>query len=61
MRLPMFSRETSRMMRAPLASTVRSTLGSWFWLSKPGCASVRLSPVMMTWRLRISGAPPRST
>ena len=62
MRLPMFSRETSRMMRAPLASTVRCTAGSpWFWPSKPGWASVRLSPVRMTCRLTITGAPLRST
>ena len=61
MRLPMFSRETSLMMRAPLASSVRLTTGSCVWLSKPGCASVRLSPVSTTWRLTMIGAPPRST
>jgi len=61
MRLPTFSRETSLMMRAPFASSVRLTTGSWVWLSKPGCASVRLSPVRTTWRLTINGAPPRST
>jgi hypothetical protein len=48
MRLPMFSRVTSRKMRAPLASSVRLTVGSCVWLSKPGWASVRLSPVRMT-------------
>ncbi len=59
-RLPMFSRETSRMIRAPLASIVRCTAGSWVWPSKPGWASVRLSPVTITWRLTITGAPLRS-
>jgi hypothetical protein len=33
MRLPMFSRVTSLKMRAPLASSVRLTVGSWVWLS----------------------------
>ena len=60
MRLPTFSRETSLMMRAPLASSVRCTTGSCVCESKPGWASVRLSPVSTTWRLTISGAPPRS-
>ena len=60
MRLPMFSRVTSRKMRAPLASSVRCTAGSWVWPSKPGCASVRFSPVSTTWRLTMIGAPPRS-
>ena len=60
-RLPMLSREMSRMMRAPRASTVRCTAGSWLWPSKPGWASVRFSPVISTWRLTTSGTPPRST
>ena len=60
MRLRRFSRLTSRMMRPPLASTVRSTLGCCVCESKPGCASVRLSPVRMTWRLTMTGDPSRS-
>mmetsp|Transcript_11784 Transcript_11784/g.27677 ORF Transcript_11784/g.27677 Transcript_11784/m.27677 type:complete len:359 (+) Transcript_11784:2229-3305(+) len=59
MRLPMFSREVSFMTRAPLASTVRCTAGLWF-SSKPGWASLRLSPVRMTWRLTMIGPKPRS-
>ena len=61
MRLPTFSRVTSRKMREPLASSVRCTAGSLVWLSNPACASVRFSPVKMTWRLTITGPPPRST
>ena len=48
MRLPTFSRVMSLKMRAPLASSTRLTVGSWVWLSKPGCASVRFSPVSTT-------------
>ena len=60
MRLPMFSRDTSRITRAPLASSTRFTAGWWF-SSKPGCASVRLSPVKITWRLTTMGEPRLST
>jgi hypothetical protein len=48
MRLPTFSRVTSRKMRAPAESSVRWTAGSLVWPSKPGCASVRRSPVRTT-------------
>ena len=60
MRFFRFSRLVSRMMRPPLASTVKSTLGCWFCESKPGCASVRFSPVMMTCFLTITTRPSRS-
>ena len=45
----------------PLASTVRCTAGSWLWLSKPACASDRLSPVRMTCFLTMMVSPLRST
>ena len=60
MRLPTFSRVMSLKMRAPLASRVRWTAASWVWLSKPGCASVRLSPVRITCFLTITAWPVRS-
>ena len=60
MRLPMFSRVMSRKMREPLASSVRFTVGSCVWLSKPGWASVRFSPVRMTCFFTITDWPLRS-
>ena len=60
MRLPTLSRVTSLKMRAPLASSVRCTAASWVWLSKPGCASVRLSPVKITCFFTITACPLRS-
>ena len=59
-RLPMFSRVTSRKIRAPLASRLRCTAGSWVFESKPACASVRLSPVRITCFRTMTGTPPRS-
>ena len=38
----------------------RLTVGSWVWLSKPGCASVRFSPVRITCFLTITPWPLRS-
>ena len=35
-RLPTFSRVTSRKMRAPVPSRVRCTAGSWVWLVEAG-------------------------
>ena len=58
-RLPMLSRVVSRNARAPLASTLRLMSGRWF-SSKPGCASLRLSPEKMTCFLTSSGTPLRS-
>ena len=60
MRLPTFSRVMSLKMRAPAESRVRCTAGSCVWLSKPGWASVRRSPVSTTCFLTSSGWPPRS-
>ena len=60
MRRPMFSRVTSRKMRAPLASSVRCTAGSWVCESKPACASLRFSPVRMTCLRTRMGWPSRS-
>ena len=60
MRFLMFSRLVSRMMRPPLASTVRSTFGCWVCESKPGWASLRLSPVRITCFLTITTRPSRS-
>ena len=60
MRLLTFSRVTSRKMREPLLSSVRFTVGSWVWLSKPGWASVRFSPVSTTCFLTITAWPLRS-
>ena len=60
-RLPTFSRVTSRKIRAPVESSVRCTAGSWVWLSNPAWASVRRSPVSTTCFLTSSGAPCRST
>ena len=60
MRLPTLSRVTSLKMRAPLASSVRCTAASWLWLSKPGCASVKFSPVKMTCFFTITAWPLRS-
>jgi ATP-dependent DNA helicase PIF1 len=54
------SRVTSRKMRAPLASKVRWTAASCVWLSKPGWASVRFSPVRITCFFTITGWPLRS-
>ena len=48
------------MMLPPLASIVRSTLGWLLCWSKPGCASVRFSPVTSTCFLTITGRPARS-
>ena len=59
-RLPTLSRVTSLKMRAPLASSVRCTAASWFCVSKPGCASVRFSPVKMTCFFTITAWPLRS-
>ena len=57
MRLPTFSRVTSlEDARARGRRASRCTAGSLVWLSKPGCASVRWSPVSTTWRLTITGA-----
>ena len=47
-------------MRAPLASSVRLTVGSCVWLSKPGWASVRFSPVSTTCFLTMTDWPVRS-
>ena len=60
MRLPTFSRVISLKMRAPLASKVRWTAASWVWLSKPGWASVRFSPVNTTTFFTMTAWPLRS-
>ena len=60
MRLPTLSRVMFLKMVDPLPSSVRFTVGSCVWLSKPGWASVRFSPVRMTCFLTISVRPSRS-
>ncbi len=61
MRLPTLVRVSSRKMVAPGPSRRRCTAGSLVCWSKPGCASVRRSPVSSTCFFTSTGAPLRST